>query len=115
MDASCYCDYEPARFYHHEDRRARKPHRCDECAGVIPHGEDYEHVRAKWENIATWRTCARCLALRNYVTAAVPCVCWYHGNMREDVLGTAEHYSHEAPGLLFGALRREIWIRRGSA
>ncbi|MBK1732901.1 hypothetical protein [Thiococcus pfennigii] len=60
----------------------------------------------------TFDTCSRCLALRDYVEAHVPCLCWQHGHMREDCIETARAYAPEAPGLLFGAWRREIAIAR---
>lgn len=109
----CYCDYERPEFYHSETRRARKQHRCTECGRAIQPGEKYEHVRAKWEgDIRTHNTCAHCLALREWVQAHVPCFCWAHGNIEEDAIETALQYAHEAPGLLFGAYRRQVMIRR---
>ena len=32
---ACYCDYDPAEFYHREERKARKPHKCGECSRKI--------------------------------------------------------------------------------
>lgn len=112
MDA-CYCDYDPPEFYHQETRRAKKEHHCSECAREIEPGEAYEHVRGKWDGrVDTFKTCPRCLALREWVRAHVPCFCWAHGNIIEDAIETARGYAHEAPGLLFGAYRRQVAIRR---
>jgi hypothetical protein len=109
----CYCDYEPATVYRAKRVTARTTHRCYECHRTIQPGEQYESVFAIWDGEAnTVKTCRHCLALRDYVVAHVPCSCWTHGNMREEVLADAESYAHEAPGLLFGALRREAVIRR---
>jgi hypothetical protein len=114
MDAFCFCDFDPAEFYHLEMRKARKPHQCHECGRTIEIGETYEHVRGKWDgSVDTYRSCPRCLALREWVKAHVPCFCWHHTNMREDALDCAQHYSRQAPGLLFGAYRREIAIMKG--
>lgn len=109
----CECDYEPPEFYHKEVRKANKDHKCSECGLAIYAGESYEHVRGKWDgDIGTHKTCPRCLALKEWVKAHVPCICWGHGAIREDALGAARYYANEAPGLLFGAYRREVAIRR---
>lgn len=87
-------------------------HRCTECDSTIHPGERYERVFGVWErDPGVVRTCPRCLDLRDFVAAHVPCFCWSHGNTREDALATARAFAAEAPGLLFGALRREVTIR----
>ena len=61
----------------------------------------------------TYRACCRCIALRDWVQAHVPCLCWAHGSMIEDSLGEIDmRYRAEAPGLYFGAMRRYVAIRR---
>jgi hypothetical protein len=50
--------------------------------------------------------------LKEWVKAHVPCFCWAHGNIIEDAIETARNYAHEAPGLLFGAYRRQVAIMR---
>lgn len=67
-----------------------------------------------WDRVDTFKTCSRCLALRDWVKAHVPCFCWHHDNMIEDAIETCDHYSPEAPGLLFGAYRRRILIERAA-
>ena len=80
---------------------------------MIAQNECYEYTVGKWEgDVNTFKTCAHCLALRDYVKAHVPCFCWYYENMLEDAIEAAREWSHEAPGLLFGAYRRKIQIRR---
>lgn len=112
--SACSCDYERPEFYARSTHRARVAHKCCECGVRILPGELYEVVRGKWDgDFGQFKTCCRCLALREWVVAHVPCSCWAHGNMREDVLTDAEHWGMQAPGLLFGALRREVLIRRG--
>lgn len=111
--SDCYCDYETPEFYRSARHKSRKLRRCDECRRAIAPGEQYEHVHAKWDgDVVTFNTCERCLALRDWVSAHIPCVCWSHGNIYEDAIEAARAYAHEAPGLLFGAKRRVVLIRR---
>jgi hypothetical protein len=109
----CYCDYDPPDFYHREIRKARKPHKCDECAGIILPGDQYEHVRGKWEDcISTFETCGHCVDIRTWVKNNVPCLCWAHGNTIEDCKEAIEEAiyrtSEETRGLRFGFLRRLV-------
>lgn len=114
MDDACYCDYDdPPAFYHKETRKARKPHKCTECGRAIMPGERYEHIRAKWDSIPdVVRTCPRCLDLKRWVEAHVPCVCWYHHAIRDNAAEAIHEYMHECPGLWFGWGRKEVAIRR---
>lgn len=115
MNAACFCDYDPPEFYYRTMPTARLAHKCSECGKTIRRGEKYERVNAKWgDRPESCLTCARCLALRDYVTAHVPCVCWEHHRMIEGCIEAAQEYAHEAPGLLFGARRREVLIYRGA-
>lgn len=112
----CFCDYEAPQFYSAAVQKAVKPHTCEECRGTIHKGEQYERVAGKWDgDFGTFKTCQRCLNLRAYVKAHVPCFCWAHGNIIEDAIETARHWNHEAPGLLFGAYRLQVAIRRNRA
>lgn len=110
----CECDYDSPSVYNPQKvKAARKVHRCSECDRGIQLGEPYESTWGIWDGQAeTYRTCQHCLNLREYVKAHVPCFCWSHGNTREDAIYAASGWNHEAPGLLFGAYRREILIRR---
>lgn len=71
MDTCCSIhpgDYDPCDFYARTERRARKPHTCDECTRDIKPGEDYEAVSmvadGRW---SSWKTCWFCVALvRDY-------------------------------------------------
>ena len=109
----CHCDYDEVwRVYAQQDRKARKVHTCNECHCRIQPGERYEHVSAILDSVEVFKTCSRCLDLRDFIKAHVPCFCWYHDNMIEDAVETAGHWLHEAPGLLFGAYRRRIRIQR---
>ncbi len=112
-DYDCYCDYDPADFYKSQMRQARKEHKCDECFKPIRIGEKYEYVSAKWEHgFDVYKTCYRCLALREFVKSNVKCFCWAHGNMIQDAMDTANEFYEQGNGLLFGAYRRKILIER---
>ena len=111
--SECYCDYDgPApSVYRKAVHTARTQHKCYECGRKIQPGERYENCFAVYDGAAvTSPTCSYCLDLRECVNAHVPCLCWSHGNIREECIETAQEYAHEAPGLLFGAYRREVRI-----
>lgn len=113
----CYCDYEAPEFCLTVIRKARKPRRCEECRGVIAAGEQYEHVSGKWDGcLLTFDTCLRCLDLRTWVTNSVPCFCWAHGNLDDDMKDAVYDARCRAPeetiGLHFGLLRRFVLRRR---
>jgi hypothetical protein len=112
----CFCDYDSPTVYSAATPKARKEHQCIECRCTIKSGEQYERVFGVWDGSAdTFKTCQRCLNLREYVKAHVPCFCWAHGNMIDDAIQTAEGWNREAPGLLFGAYRLQIKIRKARA
>lgn len=54
-------------------RRARKPHRCGECARTIVKGERYEHFSGLDDDSDAWytaKTCQHCLAARRWLLVA---------------------------------------------
>lgn len=112
----CYCDHEPASVYEAKLVRVRKAHACEECGRNIRPGEQPERARGCWDgHWATYYTCAECLGLRRYVAAHIPCFCWAHGSMIQDArdtLAELELMPAESAGVLFGAGRRLIAIRR---
>lgn len=107
----CYCDEVTPSVYKIKIRLARKPHVCSECFRKIHAGEKYEHVFGIWDGLpSTFKTCERCLALKEFITAHVPCFCVSHGNLIDDLIETARE--HDTAGLLFGAYRRLVKIQR---
>jgi hypothetical protein len=109
----CVCDYDPPEFYHREIRRARKEHKCCECGGRMLPGEQYEHVRGKWDGfVDTYDTCARCCDLWMWTKNNVPCLCWAHHNRIEDcweaICEATLRARDETQGLRFGFLRRLV-------
>ena len=114
MSYDCYCDYEAPSICHEATPIARKNHRCTECGRAILKGDRYEYTWGIWGGDAQeFKTCQRCIALRDFVKAHVPCLCDVLGGLIEECMETARGYAHEAPGLLFGAYRRQVLIRRG--
>ncbi|CAJ5442576.1 Uncharacterised protein [Burkholderia pseudomallei] len=107
--SECYCDHEMPSVYVRETRKARKEHKCDECGSKIKPGQQYEHTFGIWDGHQDRiKTCERCVGMREFVKAHVPCFCWEHHNLYECCIDTASEYAHEAPGLLFGTYRRSI-------
>lgn len=111
----CFCDYDPPEAWSSKEQTARKEHRCEECNRSIQPGEKYEYVWGKWDGIVSvFKTCSRCLEIRRFVKASVPCFCWAHGSLHDDARETARQYAHEADGLLFGTYRRIEIARRAA-
>jgi len=115
VEDACYCDFEPWDAGDTTSRKARLTHRCNECGGTILPGEVYEYTWSVYDgDFNTHKMCPRCVALRKWVQAHVPCFCWYfeymleHGGARD----TLERYAHEAPGLMFGYGRLLVALRR---
>lgn len=107
----CYCDFDPPSVYSVTKPAARKAHKCGECGGPINPGQRYERVWGIWDGRQdTFRTCALCVDLREFVTAHVPCVCWSHGSMLDDAREAINQYAHECPGLFMGYGRRRVAI-----
>lgn len=112
MSEECFCEYDAPDFYASRLVTASKQHKCSECSRAIQPGERYEYVVGKWgRTFDRFKTCARCLAVKEFVAASVPCFCWAHGNILDDCHQTAEDYAHEAPGLLFGYWRRYVKVK----
>jgi hypothetical protein len=112
--SDCYCDFDGvSTVYRASEPVARKPHRCDECGRTIQPGERYESVFHITDGDAgTHHTCPHCLDIRKWVVAHVPCSCWSHGNMLDDLRNDVDAYWVDGPGLLFGYLRRRAALKR---
>jgi hypothetical protein len=115
----CSCDYDPPEFYSTDVHRARKPHRCEECRGVIAVGESYEYVAGKWEGcFSHFRTCQRCTDFRQWMLNNLPCFCWLIGALFENAREAAYEAHHragtEVAGLRFGVARRIAAIQKAA-
>lgn len=64
----------------------------------------------------SFRTCADCLELRQWVGNNLPCFCWAHGNLLDDCIsGIESAYDRardEVRGLRFGFLRLRVKHKR---
>jgi hypothetical protein len=115
MSYDCVCDYDPPAFYCKTEYTARKEHRCAECGKAIAPGQRYEKVVAKWDgSLGFFKTCSRCVALREHLAAHVRCFCWSHGNLLSDIREEVAHLPPEArgSGLLFELGRMAVAIRQ---
>jgi hypothetical protein len=103
----CGCDDVPAQVYRRETRRSRKEHRCLECGATIPAGTPHEVATGLWDGEwDSFRTCERCVALRDHVRRTVPDACLMHGNMLDDCRTAMEEAHDLPPGARFGYARR---------
>ena len=111
---SCSCDGDPASFYISEDRKARKQHKCYECRAVIEPGERYEHARGCWEGtISTFKTCVLCLEIRQWARISVPCFCFNHGDLLENIRDMVTEVRRDCPaGFVMEWGRRVVKIER---
>jgi hypothetical protein len=76
----CYCDYEMPEFHSRRDvKSCREGFQCEECSRSVPPGEPYEYVSGRWGGfMSSFKTCQRCVDLRQWVQNNVPCFCWAH-------------------------------------
>lgn len=86
------CDFEAPAAYVETMRRARKVHRCCECARSIQPGDRYQVASGVWDGRgASFKTCARCLRIRKAHIAGVNAVdpsdhaCWLFGDLVSEV------------------------------
>lgn len=113
----CYCDFdERPDVYAATTRKARTPHRCDECLSLIARGERYERASSLYEGSwSVMRTCCRCLDVREYVQAHAPCFCWLHGSMLDDAKSVVDEHGHASAGFYIGAMKRILRAQRPPA
>jgi hypothetical protein len=96
MNDACYCDdgEYPSVYEERDVKAAREAHKCSECARAILPGESYKHIWGVWPGIdgaATWRICARCMALKDFVEAHIPCACLLLGNLLDSASDEIEN------------------------
>ena len=102
---SCDCDCDQPAVYRPNIQRARKPHTCYECSGLIAPGDSYEYVFGVWGgNPGSFRTCSHCLELRAWVTEAADCrPC--HGELVENAIEELRNMT----GLGAAEVRQQWW------
>lgn len=70
------CDCEPAQVQNTSLRKARKAHKCCECARTITPGQQYEYISGVWDGRgADFKTCLECVAIRAKCRAGA--TAWY--------------------------------------
>ena len=112
---SCYCEDWPSAFKS-VMRIARKPHKCGECGGPIHIGDKYEYASGIWDGEPdSFKTCAICCALRDYVKNNIPCFCGCYGSLIEDAMEELSEADRYAPGLWFGGARFVVRARKARA
>ena len=108
MDDSCYCDFERPELYEASRPIARKEHRCYECNRKIAPGERYERVNGKWDDFESLATCYHCLAIREEMEAHLPCFCYTHGGLSEELnvwmIDCRDELQQKSPGVAFKIL-----------
>ncbi len=70
----CTCEegQEPS-VYVERERRARKPHVCEECSNPILIGERYLRISGVWDGMGQdFATCLSCRDIRQALAAATP-------------------------------------------
>lgn len=108
IDGAAPYDFEVSEYH-----RARKEHRCEECARTIRPGERYRRTVQKFEGeVSAWKTCAHCEAAASYLLEH--CNGWVAGCLREDL---EEHWPERAaPDRMFLGRAivgmRKQWARR---
>ncbi len=55
-------DGEMPKFYNDVERKARKPHTCDECGGAIIPGQTYRYISGLWDRlyVSSYHICGPC-------------------------------------------------------
>lgn len=120
MIEACYCDYDDIQpaFFRRSTPVAKQQHKCISCGRAVMPGEKYERCAGKWEDrVSSHATCCRCLAVRDYVEAHIPCFCWYYETLLEDAI---EHirealWQEEVPGMWMEFGRLVVAARRAPA
>lgn len=120
MSLDCYCDYDPPSVYSSRMVRARKRYHCYECHSAINVGDRHEYAFGAYDGYTYQpRTCAHCVAIRQFVTNNIPCWCWAHGDMLSEARYIVEAAYREAPdevkGVAFGLGRLMVKARRARA
>ena len=100
MTDSCYCYYEPFDAMAVRRPISRKNYACTECGNPIDIGERYEYVRGLYDGgWSTYRTCYRCLMIRDLMEAHFDCFCWEYGNFLENACEHLSEVGDKVPGL----------------
>jgi len=95
---ACYCDdlERPSISKETLVQNARIERECTECRHAILPGESYHELWGIWPGIQhepmVHASCARCMVLREYVRAHIPCFCDPLGDLLENVGEIRDQY-----------------------
>lgn len=96
----CGCDSESPRVYSLTRPKARKPHRCCECARTIEVGEHYWNLKGLWsDKFEHYHICSQCYDLYEEFSAAEPCFCYVLTNLISDAADFRAQSGDELPSL----------------
>lgn len=114
---TCFCDSQPPEFSRRTQPRARRQHKCTECDRAILPGETYERTVGRWDGeFCVFVTCEHCYDARQFMVNSLPCFCWSHGSLHEEIRETLRevrwHVGEEVAGLAFAVGRIEVRRRR---
>lgn len=114
MTYDCYCDGDSPTWCTIRDvKRARKPHKCDECSAPMPLGSPYEYTSGLWDGmVMDFHICPLCVELRQWATISVPCFCWTYGDLHENVRDMVREVAPTLPGFFMEFGRRMVKIRQ---
>lgn len=100
------CD-ERAQVLGERYQKARKEHRCSECARVIKPGEKYLVEFIKSDDVEQIKTCSHCEIARDWLSAE--CGGWVYTAIEEDVMEHAQsgYYGKDVKRLAVGM--RRMW------
>lgn len=114
MSGFCACDYDsdPVDISRWEERRARKPYRCDECTGPISPGDRHSVNVVLYDGgWSTYRICAPCMdGPVAFVEKNCGCVPW--GGLSEHLVEVFRHYEFRHPGVKFCVGRMIVGLGR---
>lgn len=111
----CDIDDDPPSFWAvNRVKRARKPHKCDECHGPINIGEGYRRSIGVWEgDFLSFEECFLCEELREWAVISMPCFCAYEiGTLHERVRAMVKDVAPKTPGFFMEYGRRMVKIRQ---
>lgn len=83
-------DADHAKILASESRKARKPHKCDECRRVIEIGETYLHERGIGDGPFTNKTCSHCQVACDWLSKQ--CGGWVYTQVEEEL---REHWDED--------------------
>lgn len=107
-----YDDCEQSQLLREDDRKARKEHRCCECARVIFVGETYHLDVTMYDGrLSTYKTCAHCMVARKWLSEE--CGGWIYTAVEEDIGEHVRELRRNDLARLYVSMRRNWRTFRG--